>query len=51
MQTYGELRSRYKILVGKPEAKRPLGTEIGCEDVNYIQLALDRSSGGFLWAR
>jgi hypothetical protein len=34
----------YKVLVGKCEGKRPLGTlkQIGCEGVDWIQLAQDR---------
>jgi hypothetical protein len=46
----------YKILVGKPEGKRPLGrprrrwvdnfkldrSEIGCDDMDWIDLAQDR---------
>jgi hypothetical protein len=52
-----KMRSAYKILVGKPEGKRPLGTprhkwednikmnlrEIGLEDVDRIHLAQDRN--------
>jgi hypothetical protein len=52
----GEMRSVYKILVTKPEGKRPLGRrrriwegnirmdlrEIGWEDVDGIHLAQDR---------
>jgi hypothetical protein len=46
----GEVRNAYKILVGKSEGKRPLGSmkcgtwdstkkkrrEVGCEDVDWI---------------
>jgi hypothetical protein len=52
----GEGRSVYRVLVGKPEGKRPLGRpkrrwednikihlgEIGIEGANWIQLAQDR---------
>jgi hypothetical protein len=52
----GEERKVYKVLVGKPEGKRPLGRarrrwedgvrmdlrEIGLGDVDWIQLAQDR---------
>jgi hypothetical protein len=47
----GEKRNAYRLLVGKPEAKRPLGRprrlwvdllEIGWGGVNLIGLALDR---------
>jgi hypothetical protein len=52
----GEERKVYKVLVGKPEGKRPLGrprhrwedrirmdlTEIGLGGVNWIRLAQDR---------
>jgi hypothetical protein len=52
----GEMRNAYKILVRKPERKRPLGRprcrckgnvrmdlrEIGCVGVNWMQLAQDR---------
>jgi hypothetical protein len=54
--TYGEKRNAYRILVGKPEGKRPLGRprrrwvdnirmdlrKIGCDDVDWIDLAQDR---------
>jgi hypothetical protein len=56
------MRNAYKILVGKPEWKRPLWrprhkseenmkidlTEGGCEVLEYIQLAQDRFSGRLL---
>jgi hypothetical protein len=52
----GEMRKEYKMLVGKPERKRPLGRtisrwkdnikmyleEIWCNGVNWIQLVHDR---------
>jgi hypothetical protein len=52
----GDMRNVYKILVGKPEGKNPLGkrrrkwednirmdlTEIGWEVVGWIHLAQDR---------
>jgi hypothetical protein len=52
----GEERKVHKVLVGKPEGKRPLGRprrrwedgikmdlrEIGLGDVNWIRLAQDR---------
>jgi hypothetical protein len=57
----GEERKVYKVLVGKPEGKRPLGQprfkwqngfrmdlgEIGCGRVEWIQLGQDR---GRWWA-
>jgi hypothetical protein len=53
----GEASNAYRILVGKPEGKRPLGRprrrrwmdnikmdlrEIGRDDMNWIDLAQDR---------
>jgi hypothetical protein len=52
----GETRNAYRILVGKPEGKRPLGRprrrwvdnikmglgEIGWDGVDWIELAQDR---------
>jgi hypothetical protein len=52
----GETRNAYRILVGKPEGKRPLGRprrrwvdnikmnlgEIGCDGRDWIELAQDR---------
>jgi hypothetical protein len=52
----GETRNAYRILVGKPEGKRPLGRtrcrwvdnikmdlrEIGWDSVDWIELAQDR---------
>jgi len=54
----GERRGVYKVLVGKPEGKRPLGRirhrwvhninvdlqDVGCGFVDWIELALDRDS-------
>jgi hypothetical protein len=58
----GEGRGVYRVLVGRPEEKRPLGrprrrwednikmdlTETGIDGANLIQLAQDRSSGGLV---
>jgi hypothetical protein len=52
----GERRGEYRVLVGKPEVKRPLGRprhrwednikmdlhEVGCRDMDWIELAQDR---------
>ena len=47
----GEERAAYRVLVGKPEGKRPLGRprrrwvdlqEVGCGYVDWIGLAQDR---------
>jgi hypothetical protein len=54
--TYGECRGVYRVLVGKPEGKRPMGRhrirlednimmylqEVGCGDMDWIDLAEDR---------
>jgi hypothetical protein len=54
--THGEGRGVYRVLVGRPEGRRPLGRprrrwkdnikmdlrEIGIDGVNWIQLAQDR---------
>ena len=54
----GEKRGVYRVLVGKPEGKRPLGRpsprwednskldlqEMGCEGMDWIELAGDRDS-------
>jgi hypothetical protein len=53
----GDKRNAYRLLVGKPEGKRPLGRprrrwmdniemdigEVGWRDVNWIDLAQDRN--------
>jgi len=53
---YGEWRGVYRILVGKPEVKRPLGKprrrwednikmdlqEVGCGGVDWFELVQDR---------
>jgi hypothetical protein len=58
----GEGRGVYRILVGRPEGKRPPGRprrrwednikmdlrDTGMDGTNWIQLAQDRSSGGLL---
>jgi len=52
----GERRDVYRVLVGKPEGKRPLGRlrrrwednikmelqEVGCRGMDWIELAQDR---------
>ena len=52
----GERRGVYRVLVGKPEGKRPLGRprciwedniktdlqEVGCWDMDWIKMAQDR---------
>jgi 3-oxoacyl-ACP reductase-like protein len=52
----GERKGVYRVLVGKPEGKRPLGSprrrwednikmelqEVGCGSMNWIYLAQDR---------
>jgi len=54
--TYGENRGTYRILVGKPEVKRPLGkpvcrwednikmdlSEVGCGGMDWIDVAQNR---------
>jgi hypothetical protein len=54
--TYGERRGVYRVLVGKPEGRRPLGRprrrwevnikmdlqEVGCGVMDWIELAQDR---------
>jgi hypothetical protein len=58
----GETRNAYRILVGKPEGKRPLGRprrryvdnikmdlrEIGWDDIDCIDLAQDRDQWSVL---
>jgi len=58
----GERRGVYKVLVGKPEGKRPLGRprrrwednikmelqELGFGGIDWIELAQDRDRGGLL---
>jgi hypothetical protein len=58
----GEERNAYRILVGKPEGKRPLGRprcrwmcsievdhrEVGCDGMEWIDLAEDRDQWGLL---
>jgi hypothetical protein len=58
----GKMRNAYKILVRKPDGKRPLGRsrhrwednirvdlrEIGWKDVDWIHLAQDRDICGLL---
>jgi hypothetical protein len=53
----GEGRSVYRVLVGKPEGKRPLGRprrrwevnikmdlyDVGCWGIDWVELALDRN--------
>ena len=53
---YGERKGVYRILVGKPEGKRPMGRtrrrwkdnikmdlqEVGCGGMDWIELAQDR---------
>jgi hypothetical protein len=56
-RTHGEKKNTYRILVGKPEGKRPLGRsrrrwvdnivmdlgEIGWDGMDWIDVALDRN--------
>jgi len=58
VELMGERRGIYRILVGKPERKRPLGRprcgwednietdlqEVGCGDLEWIELAQDKDS-------
>jgi hypothetical protein len=60
--THGENRNGYRILVGKPEGKRPPGgsrrrwednikmalRDIGWDNMDWIDLTQDKSSGGLL---
>jgi len=55
-RAYGERRGVYRVLVGKPDGKKPLGRprrrwgdnikmdiqEVGCGGVDWIELAQDR---------
>jgi hypothetical protein len=61
----GKRRGAYRVMVGRPEGKRPLGRprqrwednikvdlrEIWIDGANWIRLAQDRSSGERLWVR
>jgi len=61
----GEMRSIYKILVGKPEGKGPCGRhtcrwednikidlrEKGLEGMDWIRLAQEGTRGRFLWTQ
>ena len=61
----GEDRGVHRVLVGKPEGKRPLGRprcrwednikmdlqEIGGGRGDWMELAQDRTGGGHLWVR
>jgi len=58
----GEGRGVYRVLVGKPEGKRPLGRprrrwednikmvlqEVGCGGMDWIELSQDKTGGGHL---
>jgi hypothetical protein len=55
----GEVRGVYRVLVGKPEGKSPLGRprhrwednikmEVGCGGMDWIDLAQDRGRCGHL---
>ena len=62
MARMGQERGLYRFLVGKSEGKRPLGRprrrwvynirmelqEVGCEFMDWIGLAQDRTGGGGL---
>jgi hypothetical protein len=46
---YGQKRNAYRILVGKPEGKRPLGRPT-CKWMHNIKMDLrDRGWGGMDW--
>jgi hypothetical protein len=40
--TNGENRNAYRILVGKPEGKRPQGREFEWDGADWIDMAQDR---------
>jgi len=55
----GERRGVYRVLIGKPEGKRPFGRsrrrweynitmDVGCGGMDWIELAQDRDKGGHL---
>jgi hypothetical protein len=58
----GDSRGVYRVLVGKPEGKRPLGSprhmwednikmdlqEAVCEDIDWTDVAQDRDGDGYL---
>ena len=58
----GERKGFYRVLVGKPEGKIPSGTprrrwennikrgrqEVGCEGMDWKEMAQDRTGGGHL---
>jgi hypothetical protein len=60
--TYGRRRGVYRVLLGKPDGKTPLGRptlrweyiimmdlqEVGCGGMDWIELARDRTGGGHL---
>jgi hypothetical protein len=53
MACIGKMKNAYKIMVIKPEGKRPVGRpmnrweetikETGCEEVDWVNLAQDRT--------
>ena len=59
---YGDGRGAYRVLVGRPEGKRPLGRhrrrweddnkmdlqEVGCRGMDWTKLAQDRDRWGTL---
>jgi len=61
----GEKRGVYRVLVGKPEGKRPLGRlrrrwgdnikmdlqKVGCGGIEWIELDEDRDNGSMLRTR
>jgi hypothetical protein len=40
----GERRDVNKVLVEKPERNSPLGREVGCGGIDWIELAQDRDN-------